>query len=69
MALITYPAQVDAIKRWTQMGLCEKIGTWQQGRAYGDLWSGTGFGYRWSYETVGQHLVPGSFRVTCVGKS
>lgn len=68
MALTTYPQQVDALKRWMREGLCRKIGTWTRGLAHGDLWVGEGYGYRWHFETVDRLLVPGSFRVTCIGK-
>lgn len=69
MALITYDAQVKAIKRWMKEGLCRKIGTWRRGLAYGDIWAGEGYGYRWNYETCERMLVPGSFRVRCVGRA
>lgn len=71
MALTTYQSQNDFARRWVREGAITHRGsTWEQGRAWGRIWSGTVCSYTVSFQTIGDgpYMRAGSFRVRAIGE-
>lgn len=68
--MIEYRDQVSFARRHIKLGNITHSGTWQHGRAWGQMWGGMIEGYYVSLHTIGDGplMVPGSFHVRFVGK-
>lgn len=66
--MMDYSSQVSFLTRYIRDGHVHRVGTWTRGSRFGAIWCGLAYGYKIRFDTEGQNLVAGSFRVEYVGK-